>query len=326
LYENLSLTSSVTVSPSISTSISRQAVVGIEIGLTMRADEERSFDGTAAALGFAEHDVGTDRQTLLDFRRVRELLVVEGAVEVVTKQEFGIARLVLEHVRRMQLRRHEARRARDGSHERLRRIGKIDIRLGRRAVNVVVLAQAGRGCDLERADARRRLGGTVEAPRRARGHRHRGGAAVGRRGSEPAQVAIVGAFRGRAKRFARRRGIPAGTKRQAAVVARQRGERRVPGSASELLGRLGEVAELVVDDAEVVVQERRVEACRPRFAVAQQRRAVNARPDQLVTLVDELGGRLGRGLAAFEAGRKQQQHQRLGIAHARLPRAGLAPL
>ena len=136
--------------------VARQAVVGIEIRLAMSADEERRVDGAPAAVGLAEHDVGAHRQALVDFRRVRELGVVERAVHVVAEQELGIAGLVLEHVRRVQLGRHEARRMHDGRHERLRRIGEVGVRLGRRTVDVVVLPQARGGCELELADARRR--------------------------------------------------------------------------------------------------------------------------------------------------------------------------
>ena len=74
--------------------VARQAVVGIEIRLAMGADEERRVDGAPAAVALAEHDVGAHRQALVDFRRVRELGVVERAVHVVAEQELGIAGLV----------------------------------------------------------------------------------------------------------------------------------------------------------------------------------------------------------------------------------------
>jgi hypothetical protein len=89
----------------------------------MRRDEERRVDGAPPPIALAEHDVGAHRQALIDLRRVRELRVVERAVQVVAKLELGIAGLVLEHIERMQLRGHEARRMHDGRHERLCRIG-----------------------------------------------------------------------------------------------------------------------------------------------------------------------------------------------------------
>ena len=74
--------------------------------------------------------------------------------------------------------------------------------------------------------------------------------------------------------------------------------RRIRGSARELVCRLREIAELVVDDAEVVMQETAIEPCRGSLAVAQQRRAINAGAHQLVALTHELGRRLGGRLAA----------------------------
>jgi hypothetical protein len=99
-----------------------EAVVGIEIGLVMRPNEERGLHRSSASFALAEHDVGAHREALRVAIGAAELGAVEIAVQVVTEVEVGVARFVVQHVGCEHVDRHERRRLRRGSHERGRRV------------------------------------------------------------------------------------------------------------------------------------------------------------------------------------------------------------
>jgi hypothetical protein len=251
----------------------------------VRADVELRVDGAAAPFAFAEHDVGAHREPLVELVRVRELGIVKSACHVVAEQEIGIARLVAEHVRRVQLGRHEARRLHDRRNERLRGIRQIGVNARGCPIDVVVLTEVRCGRELELADAlvaRRRV--SLEPARDGAPLRPDHELRCRRTLREPTEIAVVGAVGCRVESNGRSGTVAGRAQRQTAVVTRECREPGFRRCQRKLVGRVAEIAELVVHDAQVVMQQRRVDAASSCLAIAQQSRPVDSGAHQRIAL------------------------------------------
>ena len=107
----------------------------------MVANEKRRLHRAPSALRFAEHDIGANREPLLYSVRVRELACEEVAVELIGKVEVGVVGLVPQHVRSEDVDGHERGGLDRRYHDGLGRIRIVHVRVGGRAVYVVILAE-----------------------------------------------------------------------------------------------------------------------------------------------------------------------------------------